>query len=138
MTGLERELKIGDRTADGTIYAGISPNTYQPMYVTPEDAPETYTFKEATRYAKKLDAHGHKDWRIPSERELTVLFNNRGAIGAFNSSGLYSGLYKNAPGWYWSSSQNINKTVHMRIFSNGARYQWYPPDFKASLRCVRG
>src|SRR5690349_10563178 len=38
--------KPGDRMADGTVYAGISPDTHQPMYTTPEDAPLTYTFNE--------------------------------------------------------------------------------------------
>src|SRR5947209_3721578 len=41
------ELKPGERMPDGTIYAGISPDSQKPMYTTPEDAPLTYTFNEA-------------------------------------------------------------------------------------------
>src|SRR5437762_3304433 len=38
------ELKPGDKMPDGTIYAGISPDTHEPMYTRPSDAPLTYTF----------------------------------------------------------------------------------------------
>ena len=53
--------KIGDKMPDGTIYAGISPDTNQPMYAPPTDASLTMKFNDATEYAAKLDAHGHKD-----------------------------------------------------------------------------
>ena len=71
---------------DGTVLAGISPDTNKPMYATPADASLTMTFNEAQEYAAKLDAHGHKDWRVPTKAELNVLFNNRAAIGGFNVS----------------------------------------------------
>lgn len=58
---------------DGTIYAGISPQTNKPMYTTLADAPTTYTFNEALAYSKKMDAHGHQDWRVPTKAELNVL-----------------------------------------------------------------
>src|SRR5438477_9424405 len=35
-------LKPGDPMEDGTIYAGISPDTNRPMYTTPVGAPLTY------------------------------------------------------------------------------------------------
>src|SRR5713101_9753590 len=45
---LERtEPRIGDRMVDGTVYAGISPDTNKPMYTTPNDAPLTHTFNQA-------------------------------------------------------------------------------------------
>src|SRR5437762_1894389 len=90
----------GDRMPDGRIYAGISPDTHKPMYTTPEDAPLTYTFNEARKYAAELEANGHKDWRVPTKAELKVLFNNRAAIGGFDASGLNPG------GWYWSSTEH--------------------------------
>src|SRR5947208_2132008 len=48
----------GDRMPDGTIYAGMSPDTGKAMYTTPADASLTYAFTEAQKYAAKLDAHG--------------------------------------------------------------------------------
>ena len=54
------EPKIGDRMPDGTIFAGISPDTNKPMYATPADASLTMTFNNAQKFAAKLDAHGHQ------------------------------------------------------------------------------
>src|SRR5271163_4912245 len=90
------EPKVGDKMRDGTVLAGISPDTNKPMYATPADASLTMTFNEATEYAAKLDAHGHKDWRVPTKAELNVLFNNRAAIGGFDISG------STPAGRYWS------------------------------------
>jgi hypothetical protein len=82
MTAIPTELALGAVMPDGTIYAGVSPDTGRPMFATPKDAPLTLTFDEAAEYAKELDAQGHKDWRVPAKAELNVLFQNRAAIGA--------------------------------------------------------
>jgi hypothetical protein len=90
MTAIDNAKHIGDRMPDGTVFAGISPDTDKPMYVTPADAPLSYRFKEAKEYASKLGAHGHQDWRVPTTSELNELFNNRAAIGGFNLTGSLS------------------------------------------------
>jgi hypothetical protein len=125
------EPKIGDKMPDGTIYAGISPDTHKPVYTTPSDAPLTYTFNEAMEFAAKLDAHGHRDWRVPTKGELDALFNNRAAIGGFETRG------SNPGGWYWSSSQlNLYGGAWAQRFSDGNRFNYskYGDSF---LRCVR-
>jgi hypothetical protein len=94
------EPKPGDKIPDGTIYAGISPESGKAMYAMPADASMTMRFNEAQEYAAKLDAHGHKDWHVPTKAALNVLFNNRAAIGEFNVSG------SNPAGWYWSASRD--------------------------------
>jgi hypothetical protein len=73
-----KEVEIGDLMLDGTIYAGVSPETGKAMFTTPADAPATSTFNQAQEYAAELDAHGHRDWRVPTKGELAVLFSNRG------------------------------------------------------------
>jgi hypothetical protein len=120
--------QIGDKMEDGTVYAGISPDTNKAMYATPADAPLTYTFNQAQKYAEKLDAHGHKDWRAPTKGELNVLFQNRAAIGGFNETG------SNPAGWYWSSSPSYDYGWAQR-FSDGGQYSYRGLD--SSLRCVR-
>jgi hypothetical protein len=107
------EPKIGDKMPDGTVLAGFSPDTNKPMYATPADASLTMTFNEAQEFAAKLDAHGHKDWRVPTKAEMNVLFNNRAAIGGFNESGSFP------TGWYWSSSQNNKWDAWGQRFSYG-------------------
>jgi hypothetical protein len=64
------EQKIGDVMADGTVYAGISPDTSKPMFAAPADAPGVYDHYEAEKYAKRFEGHGHKDFRVPTKNEL--------------------------------------------------------------------
>ena len=121
---------IGHRMPDGTIYAGISPDTGKPMYATPADAPLTMTFNDAVSYAKKLDAHGHTDWHVPTKGELNVLFNNRAAIGGFNVSG------SDPAGWYWSGTKGLIWCAWDLRFSDGCQSYTYK-DGHSSVRCVR-
>jgi hypothetical protein len=131
--------KIGDRMPDGTVYAGISPDTGKPMYTTPADAPLTYTFNQAKQYAETLDARGHKDWRVPTEGELNVLWENRDKCklkGTFNETGLYPA------GWHWSSSTDHFLWMNLlyafcQRFSDG--FQYIAAKYaEIPLRCVRG
>ena len=108
--------KIGAKMPDGTIYAGVSPDTDKAMYATPADASLTMTFNEAKEYATRLDAHGHEDWHVPTKSELNVLFNNRAAIGGFNESA------SSSSGWHWSSASGNNYLWYLAVrqrFSDG-------------------
>jgi len=117
----------GDKMPDGTVFAGISPDTYKPMYASPADASLTMKFNEAQDYAARLDAHGHKDWRVPTKAELNVLFNNRAAIGGFDS---------NSADWYWSSSPGSMFCAWDQRFSDGSQTNFYKI-LRSSVRCVR-
>lgn len=121
--------QVGDTMPDGTKYAGISPTTGQPMYTTPADAPLTYTFNKAKDYAAALDAHGHKDWRVPTKSELNVLFQNRTALGGFDTSGSYP------TSWYRSSSL-YDFRGWVQYFGDGTQY-YKSHVVGSSLRCVR-
>ena len=123
------EPKIGDRIKDGTIYAGASPDG-TPLFTTPADAPLTMTFNDAKEYARKLDAHGHNDWRLPTEAELNVLFNNRAAIGGFDTSG------SSPAGWYWSASPYNGSDAWGQRFSDGCQDHG-TKNYLSSVRCVR-
>jgi hypothetical protein len=125
------EPKPGDKMPDGTVYAGISPDTGKAMYATAADAPLTYTFNHAQKYAANLDANGHKDWRVPTKAELNVLFKNRAAIGGFNETGSYPA------GWYWSSSQDGYGLAWGQRFSDGSQLNHSQEFGDSSLRCVR-
>jgi hypothetical protein len=124
------EPKVGDKMSDGTVLAGISPDTNKPMYTTPADASLTMKFNEAQEYAAKLDAHGHQDWRVPTKAELNVLFNNRAAVGGFNVSG------SDPAGWYWSASSNYGWYAWEQRFSDGYQYYFNKINHSA-VRCVR-
>lgn len=118
---------------DGTLYAGISPDTGKPIYTMSEDAPLTMTFNEAKDYAAKLDAHSHKDWRVPTKGELNVLFNNRSKIGGFKENVL------GGAGFYWSSSETSSYAkprAWCKRFSDGASPS-VAPFYSHSVRFVR-
>jgi len=116
---------IGERMPDGTVFAGISPDTGEAMYTTPADAPLTYTFSQAWQYASRLDAHGHHDWRPPRPGELNELFRNRAAIGGFDESGSYWGREQT---FFMAAAQDFGNG------DSGCHFDWD----HSSLRCVRG
>src|SRR5262249_2949691 len=96
-------IEVGNKMEDGTIFAGVSPDTGRNMFVAPKDASGILRWKAAMKYAADLDSNGHTDWKLPSKAELGVLYQNRdkGALkGTFDTSG--SSPY----GWYWSASEN--------------------------------
>lgn len=154
MTQPATELKPGDKMPDGTVYAGISPDTKQPMYAMPADegtthvfcagiSPDdgkpmlamgtstavTFTFNEARKVAMgdaTLKAYGHDDWRLPTKNELNVLFNNRAAIGGFDTGGSE----------YWASSQIAEWYARCQCFSNGLQGGNYI-DNRSLVRLVR-
>jgi hypothetical protein len=103
-------LQPGDKMPDGSIFAGISPDTGKQMFAMPADAGVSLTFNQAAKYAKTLNGKnrlGHDDWRVPTEAELHVLFENgdKGALkGTFNLTGSYP------LGWYHSKSFTVSTT----------------------------
>lgn len=116
----ERDPKIGLKMEDGTIYAGVSPDTGKPFYTMPEDVPRIMTFNTAAKYAKRLFAHGHHDWRLPSEKELCILRANRtvGALGGtFNQS-----AFPAPAGRYWVAGDSHYSSDAMRFCSGDTRY----------------
>ena len=126
----DADVHIGDIMPDGTVYAGVSPDTGKPMYTTPADAPNVMVWQEAMDYAAKLGAHGHRDWRLPTKDELNLFFNKRAAIGGFNVSG------SNVAGWYWSGTQNNKWYAWDQCFSDGTQANGYK-SLHSSVRCVR-
>lgn len=132
MTDAATELKIGDVMGDGSIYAGICEG--RRLYTTPADAKLTHTFNEAQKYVRKLNwekACGHDDWRVPTKKELDVLYNNKAAIGGFNETGSWPA------GWYWSSTQK-HDSAWTQCFGDGGVQDYDFQIHPASLRCVRG
>lgn len=131
-------VEVGDVMQDGTIFAGISPDTGEAMYVTPADAPGGLRMKQAVAYVTELsdqEAHGHKDWRLPTKAELNVMFKNKhkGALkDTFNeSSSLISG-------WY-TTSEKVSRgryTGWIQNFHTG-QSNWGYKGVENSVRPVR-
>ena len=110
--------EIGTVMEDGMVYAGISPDTNKAMYVMPADEFLKMNFNEAAAHAEHISQLSGKPYRLPSEAELDVLFNNRAAIGGFNADGPNN----HHPCWHWSSSAGgIDSLARVRRFDNGGR-----------------
>ena len=127
----EEDPKIGDVVADGTVYAGISPDTGRPMYTTRKDIMTWTSWNDAMQATDTFEKYGHKDWRLPTKGELNKLFNNRAAIGNFDTSGVFP------DGCYWSSAEEIIGAAKYQRFSDGMQFD----DYKTrgySVRFVRG
>jgi hypothetical protein len=128
-------LEPGDVMPDGTVYAGVSPDTGKPLFALPQDAPAPLHYTQALPYAEKLNrenAHGHGDWRPPSKRERDLLLRHmrKGALkGTFNEKAAYLCLrrlssrpaYPGCPGEWAVDCMEIN------LYSR----------FSYPLRCVR-
>ncbi len=73
----ESDPTIGATMKDGTIYAGISPETLKPMYVQYNEMPKKMTWDDAVAHAERLQ------FRLPTAGELTAIFNNQVQRGVF-------------------------------------------------------
>lgn len=124
-------VPVGHTMPDGTIYAGISPDTNKPMYTTPANLEGIYSWYGGKTYCETLETLSHRDdWRVPTRAELNVLYNNRAAIGGFNTSD-----WEQA-GWYWSSTDDSSNAWGQR-FSTGYGDAGYVKGVASSVRCIR-
>lgn len=116
------DSRPGDIMLDGTIYAGLSPDTGKPLYVTNTDSPLAMNWDEAKSFADQFVAHGHTDWRLPTKGELNVLFNNRAAIIGFNKDRVaLRGDFPDAC-YYWSSSALNDHIAWAQDFNDGSEH----------------
>jgi|ERR1700722_3336927 len=127
----KQDVQIGHEMNDGTIYAGTSPDTLKPMCARPRDESGIYSFNEAAKHAKDVGG----GFRVPSEGELNVLWENRneGKLkGTFNETGSYPA------GWYWSSTPDYNDYLAWgQCFSDGNQDIHFRDADSFSLRLVR-
>jgi hypothetical protein len=124
---------IGQRMPDGTVYAGDSPETMEPMFVMPNDSPGYYRWNEAKEHAKKINSHGHNDWRLPTSGELSEIYNNRAKIGGFKNR-------RTLKGHYWTSedgggANKPNYALNRDFWSGECCWSWKIR--KVSVRFVR-
>jgi len=123
------EIEIGTVMTDGTVFAGLSPDTGKMLFVMPADAP-VMDYLATTDHMSTLNrekTHGHDDWRLPTLRELLVIFQNKekGRLkGTFNEAGMGKPFQpvsgRVAPGQYRASDWGGMGGTRAVVFKNGS------------------
>jgi hypothetical protein len=153
-----RHLKSGEYASDGSIYLGYFKN--KDWFVTAEDAKDAegenlrMNFNAAAKYAKKLKAHGHDDWRVPprtEERDKPNIMGqtNKGTnimneMYMNRDTGAFIGTYDENHS-YWSSTAcpydrdnadhaSFDKYTPMWMLADA---QWWRKDAEFCVRPVR-
>lgn len=136
-------LMVGQKMADGSVFAGMTADGTSQIYAMPEDLDVTMTFNDAAKAVKKLNRQkylGHNDWQIGSIGVIRVLqkVQNEGALtGTFNTTNNASGSCY--PGCYWSSTEDRDdpRFVYYARFSDGEEYWHQNDNYRLSCRPVR-
>lgn len=137
--------EIGTVMEDGTVYAGISPVSGKGLFVMSQDAPLLMTENMTAGRLEVMNRKqilGHNDWRLPTIKELNILFGNRekGALsGTFNMAGVDYGQLRhesNATGWYRSSTWGSITTKRCKLFKDG-NVSYIFDGITASVRFIR-
>ena len=122
-------LEVGNLMKDGTIYAGKSPDTGKPMFVTAQDARLAMTFNEAAQYAANVaDNNGVKGFRLPTKNELAVIYKNQ-------DRGVLRDTF-NPTAYYWSSNSRADEYENVVSFMDG-RAPGVEKIYPNAVRCVR-
>lgn len=109
---------IGDKSPDGMIYAGISPETQRSFYVCAQDAPNEMEWGKAMEYAAE------KGMILPTLAELGVMYRYRNKIGGFGDK------------VYWTSMEYNNLVAWLQNFIDGSQY-YYSKKYALAVRCAR-
>lgn len=101
---LLKDIKPGDTDADGWMYIGISEDNGKPLFVAPEDAASSVSYREAKKIVKKLNKEAEVKARIPSLPELKQIFDSAAQVGALKQTDVNKS-------WYLSSTP-----THLKLF----------------------
>lgn len=131
-------MKPGQKIEDGSIYVGFHDNL--DWYATDKDAfgadgkRLSLSFKEAAEYVQNLDAHGHRDWQIPTATVLIEMQKIRNKGNLYASFLVCEEVYDQAR--YLSSTRPSGSYMQLINFSSGACSNDYA-SAKTFLRPVR-
>jgi hypothetical protein len=81
----------------------------------------------AAQICSALDVNGYKDWFLPSQAELNLMYENLKVKGL--------GGFQNK--WYWSSSQVDSKFVFCRFFGDVNQQSINDKTVSNSVRAIR-
>lgn len=140
-TGAEDTLEIGSPMPDGTVYAGISPDTNRPIYAEPEDFAIKLTWDQATQYAAKTSVRGHARgaFRLPTKSELSIIFERRAALGKFGGGDHWSSTHLQGESLFTAHPEDCFYQRNFDPWYDDEQWsaKWTPRDRFAFVRLVR-
>ena len=101
--------------------------TIEKIMVDDQDLEGSFNWDEAKARVKLLNSQDYKgfnDWRLPTKKELNLIYENRDAIGGFSSN------------FYWSNTKDDAYYAWYQNFSNGYR-DFNNKSYNRLVRCVR-
>lgn len=113
--------KFGEVMPDGTVYAGVSPDTGRAIFAMPQDLPSRMTWTEALKSATEQTFGGHSDWRLPTRSEIEQLCQAKVWTG----------------GVYWSATE-YNKHDSWCLNCTAGRPGLSLKSTDHRVRCIRG
>ncbi len=90
------------------------------LEVAEHDFPRQMTWEEANNACNSLG----DGWRLPTEDELILIFQNKRDVGAFDDKQ-----------WLWSSTEDAYGDVFVQYYSGGQSY--LKKDLRFNVRAVR-
>ena len=83
------------------------------LFVAQNDFPETMTYLKAPKACRALG----KGWRLPTKKELNILYKNKDKIGGFSEN------------HYWSSTKFDSGSPWLQNFYNGQQLLVIGPEY---------
>jgi hypothetical protein len=137
VSGCSANPPPGEKIFDGTIAAGVSPDTGREMFTTPANAEKSMPWDEAKSYCDKLVASEHSDWRLPTLGELETMYDSRREGALAGTLGPASSLTL-----HWSATEHEGATPGAWVVfgsdQNAGMKAWTPKYSGRPVRCVRG
>jgi len=155
--GIDESSLFSSRvTASKTGNEASADNRMSRKFRVQKSNPGQKTWSDAMSYCDNLTEEGYSDWRLPSQRELMMIWllggssnvtsgdkNDTGVGSAskpVNTPYLYqqSGFPAVSAGLYWSATGDSSSSIRAWsvYFSDGSTLSSYKPD-SFSVRCVR-
>jgi len=131
--GLEEETGLIAAIArDGTFIAydnGTVKDTKTGFMWASKDNGEDINWKDAKRYCENYRGGGYTDWRMPTQNELTGLYDQSESyqVKPENRNVYLTKLIQLTTGWLWASKTRGSKAAFFS-FGYWGRFGYYPSD----------
>ena len=119
---------------NGTITDNLTGLTWEQKTAANEQY--VYTYSDAVNYCENLNLGGHDDWRMPTRKEYSTVFNLGRTSPALDTS--YFPYYTSTAGWTASPYQKDLTQMWAVLISWGITFPTSATQTSLNVRCVSG